>query len=299
MLETINAQWVRGNANGSPLHEPDKRDFVAPHTKLTKRIWRTLTKPKPQKNRPKDEGRPFLTVQDYLVLRLEDQLEFYEPKARELNHTLTNLRVLTVGLGGVGTLLAALKGELFITLTTAIITALTTYIEYMQLSNTIQQYNQAAASLTDIKDWWLALNADGQADRDNLNKLVDFTETTLQTEAAGWVQQMQTALTDLKAQQARQGASSVGAVPFEPGEIKKPKKEGVSQPSSVSVNGVQAAATTEPAGPTSNHSAASPTTQPHVNASTTATSVPSLTVEAPGVTTLTSPPTNGQNPSQN
>ncbi len=218
MLEAINQQWTQGDVNSTPLQEPGKREYVALHTQVKKRISASRKKPGQAAKSYKDDGLSFLTPNDYLALRLDDQLNFYRRRARELNQYLSILRFLTVALGGIGTLLAALKGELFITLTTALITAFTTYIEYMQLMNTVRQYNQAASSLNNIKGWWIALTADQQSDQDNIDKLVDFTETTLQTEAAGWVQQMQTALTDLKAQQAKQGASSVASQPFQPDE---------------------------------------------------------------------------------
>ena len=81
------------------------------------------------------------------------------------------------------------------------------YLEYNQVANTLKQYNQAALSLINIKNWWVALGAD-QVDQKNIDKLVDLVETTLQTESSGWVQQLQSALAKLHTQQAKQDENS-------------------------------------------------------------------------------------------
>jgi hypothetical protein len=131
------------------------------------------------------------------------------------------LQWLILGLGGLATLLAALHLDLIITITTASATALATYLAYNQVSNTLKQYNHAILSLTNIKNWWIALE-DNQADPANIDKLVEYVETTLQSEQAGWVQQMQSALTELRAQQAQQGTDSAVTEPINKGLDGKP-----------------------------------------------------------------------------
>ena len=106
-------------------------------------------------------------------------------------------------------------------MTTALATALVTYLEYNQVANTLKQYNHAILTLTNIQNWWVALE-DAQADQANIDKLVNYVETTLQTEQVGWVQQMQTALTELRAQQAKQGEDSSAAEPINKGLEGKP-----------------------------------------------------------------------------
>ncbi len=132
-----------------------------------------------------------------------DQLNFYKDRSQKLGRKLTWLQWTILGLGGLATLLAALHFELVITVTTAIVGALVAYLEYNQVANTLKQYNQAILTLTNIQNWWVALG-DAQGDPKNINDLVDFVETTLQTEHAGWVQQLQTTLAKLHAQQAKQ-----------------------------------------------------------------------------------------------
>jgi hypothetical protein len=53
--------------------------------------------------------------------------------------------------------------------------------------------------MTTIQNWWVALG-DAQVDSANIDKLVSDTETTLQSEQAGWVQQVPNALTELRSQ---------------------------------------------------------------------------------------------------
>jgi hypothetical protein len=122
---------------------------------------------------------------------------------QQLGRKLTRLRWWILIVGALATLLAALHLALVITVTTAIVGAMTTYLEYNQIANTLKQYNQAALSLINTKNWWVALG-EAQAEQKNIDKLVDLVETTLQTESSGWVQQLQSALAKLHTQQAKQ-----------------------------------------------------------------------------------------------
>jgi hypothetical protein len=73
----------------------------------------------------------------------------------------------------------------------AVYGGIVTHLEYMQVTNTLKGYNRAAQSLENIRNWWVALTTVEQAEPDNIDKLVDITENTLQSEQSGWVQQVQ------------------------------------------------------------------------------------------------------------
>jgi hypothetical protein len=212
MLEAISRQWVESNL--------DVAIFPAITRYPSAREAQKGSTPQPlTQGKPSEQGKPneslsvYLPPNRYIEKRVVDQLKFYKDRTRRLGRKLTWLNCLILGLGGLATLLAALHYELVITVTTATATALVTYLEYNQTANTLKQYNHAILTLTNIQNWWVALE-DGQADQENIDKLVDYVETTLQSEQVGWVQQMQTALTELRAQQAKQGADSSAIEPI-------------------------------------------------------------------------------------
>lgn len=148
-----------------------------------------------------DDGKSFLSAERYVILRLQDQLNYYRSKTVKLENKLTRLQWLILGGGAVGTFLVAIEMEIWIALTTSIVTALTTYLEYQQVENTLMRYNQTATDLENVRSWWIALSDEEQADPRNIDKLVAQTETTIHSEHAAWVQEMQDAMAELRAEQ--------------------------------------------------------------------------------------------------
>jgi hypothetical protein len=148
-----------------------------------------------------DDGLSFLTPDQYLAFRLQDQLNFYRGRAVKLERQLRRYQWLIYLAGAAGTLLAAVGFDLWIALTTALVTAFTTYLEYQQIENTLIKYNQGATDLANVRAWWLALSAEEQAIQENIDKLVSHTERIIKNEHAGWVQEMQDALAELRAKQ--------------------------------------------------------------------------------------------------
>jgi hypothetical protein len=148
-----------------------------------------------------DDGFSDLDPKGYLKWRLEDQLNWYQGKAIGLDRQTQRLLWWIYILGGVGTFLAAVGLEIWIAVTTAIVAALTAFLELMRLETTRTAYNQAAEDLDSVRAWWHALPDDdkkadetGQA---NFEKLVKYTETVIESEHAGWVQEMRDALAEL------------------------------------------------------------------------------------------------------
>ena len=206
MIEAITRQWVEGNLEytifpGQASSRRSKKSQTGSNTKQS------------GQGKPKDSPSDYLPPNRYITDRLDNQVNYYKNSSLKLGRQLLLYEWLILGLGGFATFLAALQADLIITVTTACVTALVTFLEYNQVSNNLKQYNHAVLSLTNIKNWWIALG-DDQADQSNVDKLVDYVETTLQSENAGWVQQMQAALTELRAQQAKQGADSSATEPI-------------------------------------------------------------------------------------
>lgn len=139
----------------------------------------------------------FLNPDDYLKDRIDDQINYFVKKTGGLYRRLKTTQVCIYVAGGAGTFLAAFRGDVWVALTTAIATALTTRLEMDQVENTLVQYNQALTGLRNIASWWKALSQWEKGRGKNVDLLVEQTEKTLEGELAGWVQQMQTALDKL------------------------------------------------------------------------------------------------------
>lgn len=154
----------------------------------------------------------FLSPDDYIKNRINNQIDYFVTKTASLSKRLKKVQVWIYIAGGAGTALAAFHGDVWVALTTAFAATLTTRLETDQVEHTLVQYNQALTGLRNIASWWRALSQWEKGRRRNIDLLVEQTETTLEGELAGWVQQMQSALDKLtEKQQAAAGNNKAAA----------------------------------------------------------------------------------------
>jgi hypothetical protein len=139
----------------------------------------------------------FLSPEEYIAVRIDDQIQYFVRKTRTLARKLIAMQLCIYVAGGAGTLFAAFKLDLLVAFATAVVTAFATKLQADQTENSLIQYNQTLASLRNIVSWWKALSRTEKSRRNNISVLVDQTEKALETETAGWVQQMQSALDKL------------------------------------------------------------------------------------------------------
>lgn len=149
----------------------------------------------------KDDGFSVLSTDQYIELRIDDQLNYYKRTTVKMERKLKWCLWLIYILGGIGTFLAAIGLELWVALTTSIVGIFTTYLEYLQVENTLMIYNQAISSLTDIKTWWSILPQEQKVIKENIQKLLDSAENIFQAEQNRWMQNMETALETLRVKQ--------------------------------------------------------------------------------------------------
>lgn len=149
-----------------------------------------------------DDGFSPLTAGQYLDIRLGDQLRFYQNRTMKFTRKMKKCQWAVVIFGGIGTFLAAIGVELWVPLTTTLVGIFTSYLEYRQLENNLMIYNQAKHSLLEIKGWWSDLTDDMRKNAGNIKDLVETTEKILQSELSRWVQNMESALQELRAKQA-------------------------------------------------------------------------------------------------
>ncbi|MBN1219317.1 MAG: DUF4231 domain-containing protein [Anaerolineae bacterium] len=144
-----------------------------------------------------DDGFSDLNPEQYLTWRLEHQYQWFQGRVVHLDQQSKRLHWWIFILGGIGTFLAAIGLEIWIAVTVAIAGALTALLELRQTETTLTIYNQAAADLESVRLWWYALPDKQKAEPRNFEKLVENTEDVLQSEHAGWVQEMRDALAEL------------------------------------------------------------------------------------------------------
>jgi hypothetical protein len=181
-----------------------------------------------------DDGFSSLSPEQYVKIRLGDQLGYYKKKTVKLETTLQRMQWSIYGLGGIGTFLAAVGLQLWIALTITIVGVITVYLEFQQVENSLVQYNQTAADLENLKSWWASLSSAQKQDPKNYDKLVDLTETALHTEMSGWTQRMENALADLYAKETEEQKKKTESEEKETPEQLKPPQTTPGQSSSTS-----------------------------------------------------------------
>jgi len=147
-----------------------------------------------------------LTPEEYIHQRIDLQVEWYDSRTEQLERQARWLRWLAFGFGGIGTLLAATGFQIWVAVTTALVGVYTTILEAWQIETTVSLYNQASTDLGSIRAWWYALPTADRDSQQTIDRLVDQSERIMRAEHAGWVQEMQDAMTQLRLEQASDAA---------------------------------------------------------------------------------------------
>lgn len=144
-----------------------------------------------------DDGFSDMTAEQYLAWRVDDQFNYYQKKAARLGKGLRRFQLVIFFLSAVGTLLAGLGFDVWIAVSSALAAAVTAYLEFRRVETNVVSCNISAADLYDIRVWWHALSPEARTQRVNIETLVASTEAVLQTENAGWLQEMREALAEI------------------------------------------------------------------------------------------------------
>ena len=146
----------------------------------------------------KDDGYSPLAPEEYIDIRIQDQVSYFEGKTNKIENGLRTYQVIILLAGGMGTFLAAVNLQLWVPLTTAFVTALTAYLISLQYQETVVKHNQTKADLLNLIIWWEALSPVDKQDPIQIRRLVKTSEQVLIRENTGWVQLMQNALVELR-----------------------------------------------------------------------------------------------------
>jgi hypothetical protein len=144
-----------------------------------------------------DPGFNDLKGDEYLVYRLEHQLDWHSKENMEMQRDRKRIQLAILIFGGIGAFLAAWGGGLaiWVALTAAISSALIGWEELRGLDMRVGNYSQVILELNIIRDWWLTLR-DAGTDDDDAAQLATKTERILFDQNLEWVSAMQKALAD-------------------------------------------------------------------------------------------------------
>jgi hypothetical protein len=162
-------------------------------------ITDTALKPSPETLPPSrfrkmdDDGFSGMSGEMYVRIRLLEQLNYFKRTSNRLEKTYQRYRWGIWIAGGLGTLLAAFSQEYWLPLTVGTVTVLSAFLEYQQVEQNLIIRNQSEAALANILAWWVALPRPMRDSPEILAKLLEETETVLESNHAVWVKQMQTA----------------------------------------------------------------------------------------------------------
>jgi hypothetical protein len=145
----------------------------------------------------KDDGFSPLSPDEYINIIVNDQINFYRSRTNQKEGQLVFYQVLIWVFGGLGTLLAAFGEPIWLPLTTAFVTAFTAWLDYQKVQETLIKYNHAETRLSNILFWWKSLGTDASLP-ENIIRLIDQVEDTLEGEVKGWVQHMHESVAEEK-----------------------------------------------------------------------------------------------------
>lgn len=180
-IETINNQLIETEVSLSSLQNLVNKD----------------SDDKEKENDIQKKRFEFLSTEQYIELRLTEQINWYRYKVSKFESKLKWYQWFMFIIGGIGTFIAAIRIELWVALISSITSVLAIYIQYNQLENIIVKYNQAATYLDNIRIWWSALTKEEQKKDENIEKLITSAEKVMEAEHSTWQQNMKNAVSNI------------------------------------------------------------------------------------------------------
>ena len=140
---------VHRSSGGEVVVKPFKGKYLNPYYK-------------PNSDPPIDEGYADLDCNDYITLRLDDQLNWHIKKIQEHNNRRKRFIIYILIIGGIGSLLASIDFlvpgiAVWVALSAAVSSAITNWRELLGLDMTVANYSQVILELNILRDNWTSL----------------------------------------------------------------------------------------------------------------------------------------------
>ena len=160
---------------------------------------------------PNDDGFSCLDIDMYIATRVVPQKDWYIKKSLKDYDELRRWRLAVIIVTGLSSILAALGLLPLVAITTAIVTALATYMDLHMFGRNFPIYHPVANSLEIELDKYMILSREAQREKANISKFVSTVEDLFQRERDQWSQQA------IQLQQAIEQQISKSAAPREGG----------------------------------------------------------------------------------
>lgn len=144
-------------------------------------------------NKPKRWGDGFSPISgtDYVETRIVSQRNWYISRLQTDYRKLRRARLSILVFAGAGSVIAGISVQLafMVVITTAIVTAITTWMQLEMQGKTYGHYNLTANKLDAVLASWHILSDDEKEDPERVARLVENVEGILEDEELAWMQQ--------------------------------------------------------------------------------------------------------------
>ena len=151
-----------------------------------------------------DYQRP-LGPNDYIALRLESTMRFYQSRIRPYYFSKTLCAVLLMLTTAASALMASLNLTAWIGIVSIVGSSITSWKEFAGTSKKLTRYATAITKLRGIRLWWETLSTVERSHSYNVNVLVNLTEDIIMHDAKAWLATSEAAKTMTKAAMAAKG----------------------------------------------------------------------------------------------
>ena len=161
----------------------------------------------PNASNPIDEGIDDLDSEEYMTMRLEDQLVWHIKRIQTHQAKRKRFIVYILIAGGIGSLLAGIDFiipgiAIWVALATAISTAITNWKELLGLDITIPNYSKVILELNILRDNWLSMEPYERTQAEFF-KIVRATEKLLWSQNVEYISAMRESMDEAEAEQEK------------------------------------------------------------------------------------------------
>ncbi len=148
-----------------------------------------------------DDGFSPLTTDQYILWRALPQRNWYVTRFNRDYAKFRSSRIVILVLGGIGSILAAggTTTQLYIVVSTALVVAFSTYVQFRMYGQTYTNYHRSAQDIDSAIANWLIIRKGSQQEAEQVSTLVSDIEAVFQQERNVWSKiaiQVQTAAED-------------------------------------------------------------------------------------------------------
>ena len=125
--------------------------------------------------------------QRYIDMRIKKNISFYQARIPRYNRAKSIFKLLVVFLSVTASALARYRLVSLVVAVTAASAALTSWVEFTDMSSKAKRYTEVISGLKDLLDWWNSLTQVQKASREKIGQLITTSESLIAEEQIGWM----------------------------------------------------------------------------------------------------------------